>query len=253
MTARDRIGGIRFEPDVVPMPARSSRGVTMEVDVAERRFGRAVTAARCSPTAIPTSGCRLCSACCRRVMTDTADRAELIWAVEEPAARGRRRLIRRSMLDAMPDGEPSQWLYGPMREYPSRPGKALRPALCLSAGRAFGASARRRAGYRRGNRAAAQRVSGPRRRRRRQRDAPRAADACGDARDGGRAERRRRPGDRGRPGAATGHPPARSGPRRPGVGRVRHDGDAHAGRAGDRGRLAARRCRGPASPRTTST
>jgi geranylgeranyl diphosphate synthase type II len=26
-----------------------------------------------------------------------------------------------------------------MREYPSRPGKALRPALCLSAGRAFGA------------------------------------------------------------------------------------------------------------------
>jgi hypothetical protein len=25
---------IRFEPDVVPMPARSSRGVTVEVDVA---------------------------------------------------------------------------------------------------------------------------------------------------------------------------------------------------------------------------
>jgi geranylgeranyl diphosphate synthase type II len=43
------------------------------------------------------------------------------------------------MLDAMPDGEPSRWLYAPMREYPSRPGKALRPALCLSAGRAFGA------------------------------------------------------------------------------------------------------------------
>ena len=50
-----------------------------------------------------------------------------------------RRSVRRSMLDAMPDGEPVQWLYGPMREYPSRPGKALRPALCLSAGRAFGA------------------------------------------------------------------------------------------------------------------
>ena len=40
----------------------------------------------------------------------------------------------------MPDGEPVRWLYAPMREYPSRPGKALRPALCLSAGRAFGAS-----------------------------------------------------------------------------------------------------------------
>ncbi len=48
--------------------------------------------------------------------------------------------MRRSMLDAVPDGEPVQWLYGPMREYPSREGKALRPALCLSAGRAFGAN-----------------------------------------------------------------------------------------------------------------
>ena len=44
------------------------------------------------------------------------------------------------MLDAIPDGEPVRWLYAPMREYPSRPGKALRPALCLSTGRAFGGS-----------------------------------------------------------------------------------------------------------------
>jgi geranylgeranyl diphosphate synthase type II len=50
------------------------------------------------------------------------------------------KIVRRSMLDAMPDGEPSQWLYAPMREYPSRPGKALRPALCLSAGRVYGAN-----------------------------------------------------------------------------------------------------------------
>jgi geranylgeranyl diphosphate synthase type II len=49
------------------------------------------------------------------------------------------RAVRRSMLDALPDGEPHQWLYSLMREYPSRPGKALRPALCLAAGRAFGA------------------------------------------------------------------------------------------------------------------
>ena len=72
-------------------------------------------------------------------MTSTTDRSGLISDVE-----GRLRevgkVVRRSMLDAMPDGEPVQWLYGPMREYPSRPGKALRPALCLSAGRAFGAS-----------------------------------------------------------------------------------------------------------------
>ncbi len=61
-----------------------------------------------------------------------------VFAVEE-RLREVGKLIRRSMLDALPDGEPSQWLYAPMRAYPSRPGKALRPALCLSAGRAFGA------------------------------------------------------------------------------------------------------------------
>jgi geranylgeranyl diphosphate synthase type II len=72
-------------------------------------------------------------------MTDTADRSDLISAVED-RLRQVGKVVRRSMLDAMPDGEPSQWLYAPMREYPSRPGKALRPALCLSAGRVFGAS-----------------------------------------------------------------------------------------------------------------
>jgi geranylgeranyl diphosphate synthase type II len=71
-------------------------------------------------------------------MTDTTDRSGLISAVED-RLRQVGKLIRRSMLDVMPDGEPAQWLYTPMREYPSRAGKALRPALCLSAGRAFGA------------------------------------------------------------------------------------------------------------------
>lgn len=73
-------------------------------------------------------------------MTSTADHAELIDSVED-RLREVGRQVRRSMLDAMPDGEPVRWLYGPMREYPSRPGKALRPALCISAGRAFGANA----------------------------------------------------------------------------------------------------------------
>lgn len=71
-------------------------------------------------------------------MTATADRADLVATVED-RLRHVGRTVRRSMLDALPDGEPVQWLYGPMREYPSRPGKALRPALCMSAGRAFGA------------------------------------------------------------------------------------------------------------------
>ncbi|MDF2823205.1 MAG: geranyl transferase [Mycobacterium sp.] len=65
---------------------------------------------------------------------------DLIAAVEDRLA-GIGRSVRRAMLDAMPDGEPVQWLYGPMRDYPGRPGKALRPALCLAAGRVFGADA----------------------------------------------------------------------------------------------------------------
>lgn len=48
------------------------------------------------------------------------------------------RRVRLAALDALPDGEPHNWLYRLMRTYPSRPGKALRPALCLSACRAFG-------------------------------------------------------------------------------------------------------------------
>src|ERR1700753_4254450 len=71
-------------------------------------------------------------------MTSTADRAELVTVVDE-RLREVAKLGRAAMLEVMPEGEPSQWLYAPMREYPSRPGKALRPALCMSAGRAFGA------------------------------------------------------------------------------------------------------------------
>jgi geranylgeranyl diphosphate synthase type II len=48
------------------------------------------------------------------------------------------RKIRREMLDAIPDGEPHAWLYRLARAYPGRPGKALRPSLCLAACRAFG-------------------------------------------------------------------------------------------------------------------
>jgi geranylgeranyl diphosphate synthase type II len=42
------------------------------------------------------------------------------------------------MLAAVPDAEPHDWLYRLVRAYPSRPGKALRPALCLATCRAFG-------------------------------------------------------------------------------------------------------------------
>ena len=72
-------------------------------------------------------------------MTSLARDTDLVAGVET-RLREVGKVVRRAMLDAMPDGQPVQWLYGPMRDYPSRPGKALRPALCLSAGRAFGAA-----------------------------------------------------------------------------------------------------------------
>jgi geranylgeranyl diphosphate synthase type II len=46
--------------------------------------------------------------------------------------------VRRAMLDALPSAEPHRWLYQLVRSYPSRPGKALRPSLCLATCRAFG-------------------------------------------------------------------------------------------------------------------
>jgi geranylgeranyl diphosphate synthase type II len=67
-------------------------------------------------------------------VTLTADGPELVEAYSENVSH----LVRRSMLDAIPDGEPHRWLYRVARVYPSRPGKALRPALSVATCRAFG-------------------------------------------------------------------------------------------------------------------
>ncbi len=66
----------------------------------------------------------------------TADATELVEAYSENV----NRLVRRAMLDAIPDREPHRWLYRVARVYPSRPGKALRSALCVATCRAFGGS-----------------------------------------------------------------------------------------------------------------
>jgi geranylgeranyl diphosphate synthase, type II len=58
--------------------------------------------------------------------------------VVEPVLRDVGRRVGRAMLDAIPDGEPHRWLYRLLRSYPSRPGKAIRPSLCLATCRAFG-------------------------------------------------------------------------------------------------------------------
>ncbi len=141
-------------------------------------------------------------------MTEYRRPPELI-AVVEDRLREVGRTVRSSMLDAMPDGEPVQWLYGPMREYPSRPGKALRPALCMSAGRAFGADSDDLLGI-----AVAIELlhnaflvhddiaDGSEMRRGR-------PTLAAQLRIGGRTERRRRAGRGGGPGAAPGDPSAR--------------------------------------------
>ena len=55
------------------------------------------------------------------------------------AAYGER--ARRALTTALPDGEPARWLYDLVREYPDRPAKLIRPALCLAACEAFGGTA----------------------------------------------------------------------------------------------------------------
>jgi geranylgeranyl diphosphate synthase type II len=65
-----------------------------------------------------------------------ATEAELVQAYSADVSR----VVRRAMLDAIPDGEPHRWLYRVARDYPSRSGKTLRPALCVATSRAFGGS-----------------------------------------------------------------------------------------------------------------
>jgi geranylgeranyl diphosphate synthase type II len=67
-------------------------------------------------------------------MTET----NVVHADVEANLRDVERGVRRAIMDLIPDAEPHRWLYGLVRAYPSRPGKALRPALCLATCRAFG-------------------------------------------------------------------------------------------------------------------
>jgi geranylgeranyl diphosphate synthase, type II len=59
-------------------------------------------------------------------------------ALVEERLRAVGREIRRRILAEVPDAEPNDHLYRLVRSYPSRPGKAIRPALCLATFRAFG-------------------------------------------------------------------------------------------------------------------
>jgi len=50
-------------------------------------------------------------------------------------------MVRRAMLEQIPTGEPANYLYQLVREYPYRPGKHMRAAICLSICEALGGSA----------------------------------------------------------------------------------------------------------------
>jgi geranylgeranyl diphosphate synthase type II len=46
----------------------------------------------------------------------------------------------RQLLARVPDREPRRYLYDLIPSYPTRPGKGLRPGLCMASCRAFGGS-----------------------------------------------------------------------------------------------------------------
>ena len=140
------------------------------------------------------------------------------------------------------------------RDYPSRGGKAIRPALCLATCVAFGGTRRRSAAVGGRDRADAQRLPRARRHRGRQRAPARPADAARSA--------------RGCPWPSTPATPSWSTPpvplraNRKLLGgrmasdvsrRVRADGAPHRRRPGHRARLAPRQRRRPDAPTTTST
>lgn len=61
-------------------------------------------------------------------------------AAVELALDGYRKLAVDKLIELLPDREPRRYLYDLLPSYPSRPGKGLRPALCIATARAFGGS-----------------------------------------------------------------------------------------------------------------
>jgi geranylgeranyl diphosphate synthase type II len=46
--------------------------------------------------------------------------------------------VRAALVEALPEGEPAAWLYDLVRDYPTRPAKFIRPALCIASCQAYG-------------------------------------------------------------------------------------------------------------------
>lgn len=52
-------------------------------------------------------------------------------------------LAHQSLMRFLPDREPRRYLYDPIRDYPQRGGRGMRPAICLAAAKAYGAPVER--------------------------------------------------------------------------------------------------------------
>ena len=167
-------GRVSFEPgEVEPLPPRSSRAVAVSLTGAGRVWVPARTGATIRRTERRGSGCRW-----RSTVGADRDWHRVVEAYSEDVSR----LVRRAMLDAIPDGEPHRWLYRVARCVPEPDGQGDPPALCLAANAGVRRRGRGRPARRRRHRAAAQRVPRPRRHRRRQRAAPGSADVAGRVR-----------------------------------------------------------------------
>ena len=69
------------------------------------------------------------------VSADSCDEVSVSAALERYGA------VTRSALSRwLPKGEPKDYLYDPIADYPSRGGRMLRPSLCMAAARVFGAT-----------------------------------------------------------------------------------------------------------------
>ncbi|MDH3250987.1 MAG: polyprenyl synthetase family protein, partial [Acidimicrobiia bacterium] len=68
----------------------------------------------------------------------TVDQIDRFSLVEQVLTEDRA-LVAEALPRFLPEREPRRWLYDLVAVYPSRRGKGLRPSLCLSAARAFGA------------------------------------------------------------------------------------------------------------------
>ena len=69
------------------------------------------------------------------VSTETRDEVSVLATLDRYGA-----VTRSALARWLPKGEPKDYLYDPIADYPSRGGRMLRPSLCIATARVFGAT-----------------------------------------------------------------------------------------------------------------